>query len=214
VKLLNAFFLSLSVLTSSFVAANDMNTFSYFGAALQKSSFDEIQFQSIPETVFDDPQKYKESTVGIGFRLFTGVNFNEFIAIEAGLSQFAKADFAVTEKITNADKTAKTTTHHKGDFSTFALDIRAIGSYPLTDDIFIRAQLGAIGWDNKYASLNVAEDEVVNVIEAKDRGVSLLTGIGFGYGISKTIAVTLDFEKTEVADISVKTISLGFSFKL
>jgi len=62
--------------------------------------------------------------------------------------------------------------------------------------------------------LNVAEDEVVSVTEAKDRGVSLLTGIGFGYGISKTMAVTLDFEKTEVADIPVKTISLGFSFKL
>jgi len=54
----------------------------------------------------------------------------------------------------------------------------------------------------------------VSVTEAKDRGVSLLTGIGFGYGISKTMAVTLDFEKTEVADIPVKTISLGFSFKL
>jgi len=30
----------MSVLTSSLVAENDMNTFSYFDAALQKSSFD------------------------------------------------------------------------------------------------------------------------------------------------------------------------------
>jgi hypothetical protein len=202
------------MLTSSFVAANDMNVFSYFGFALQKNSFDNIQFQAIPEITFSDPQKYKQSTSGIGARLFAGVNFNEYIAVEAGLSQFAKPDFSVTEKVTNADKTTKTITHHKGDFSTLALDIRAIGSYPLTDDVFIRAQLGAIGWDNTYGSLNVAEDEVVKVIDTKDRGVSLLTGIGFGYGISKTMAVTLDFEKTEVAEIPVKTISIGFSFKL
>lgn len=202
------------VLTSSLASANDKNTFSYVGVALQKSNFDEIQFQSNLQAVFDDPKKYKESTSGIGVRIFTGFNFNEYIAVEAGLSQFAKPDFAVTEKIINADKTTKTTTHHKGNFSTLGIDIRAIGSYSLTDNVFIRAQLGAIGWDNKYASLNVAKDEVVTVTEAKDRGVSIITGFGLGYGISEKMAVTLDFEKTEIAEIPVKTIAIGFSFKL
>ena len=212
-KVINFFILSLLLLTSGFAEASN-NTFSYFGVALQKNSFDDIQFQPTPQITFDESWKYKESTSGMGARIFTGFNFNEYIALEAGLSQLAKPDFAVTEKITNADKTTKKTTHHKGDFRTLALDMRMIGSYSLTHDIFIRAQIGAVGWDNKYASLSQAEDDVVSVIEQKDRGVSMLTGIGFGYGISKTMAMTLDFETTEVADISVKTISLGFSFKL
>jgi len=203
----------MCVLTSNLVAASDKNTFSYFGVALQKSNFDEIQFKQ-NQTEINEPLKYKESTSGIGARIFTGFNFNEYIAVEAGLSQFAKPDFSVSEKVTNADKTTKTTTHNKGSFSTLGMDIRAIASYSITDDVFLRAQIGALGWDNKSESLASSENEAYTTIEAKDRGVSLLTGIGIGYGISKTMAVSLDFETTKVAEISIKTLSLGFSFKL
>jgi len=213
-KLLIGVILGVCSLISNLATANEKNSFSYFGVAIQKSSFDDIQFQSTPEVIIIEPIKYKESTSGVGARIFTGFNFNEFIGIEAGLSQFAKPNFTVTEKITNTDKTTSTKTHHKGDFSTLGVDIRAIGSYSLTDDVFIRAQVGAVGWDNKHASLNMAEDKKVSVIEVKDRGISLLTGLGIGYGLSKGMAITLDFERTEVAEVSVKTLSLGFSFKL
>ncbi|PAJ73578.1 hypothetical protein CJF42_15035 [Pseudoalteromonas sp. NBT06-2] len=210
--LINSIFLILATM-SCFALSNEQNTFSYYGIALQKSSFEDIQFKQ-NQTEFNEPLKYNKSTSGVGARIFTGFNFNEYIAAEAGLSQFAKPDFSVTEKITNADQITKITTHNKGDFSTLGLDIRAIASYSLTNDIFLRAQVGVLGWDNKSESLVSSENDTFTTIEAKDRGISLLTGLGIGYGINKKMAFTFDYESTEVADIPVKTLTLGFSFKL
>ncbi|MBE0365534.1 hypothetical protein PULV_b0126 [Pseudoalteromonas ulvae UL12] len=37
---------------------------------------------------------------------------------------------------------------------------------------------------------------------------SLLSGIGLGYGFNKTVAISLDLEKTEIADISTQSLGL------
>lgn len=102
----------------------------------------------------------------------------------------------------------KNKTVHSGDFETLAGDIRIVGTYPLSDSLFLKAHIGALAWDNEFSVLAQNNEELL-VQKTSDSGVSLLTGVGLGYGINKAVAVSLDFEKTEIADISTQ--SLGVS---
>lgn len=206
--------LSVCAVSSSFVFSNETNTFSYMGISVQNVNFENVNFTPSLDTNLQEPLKYQEDTSsGMGARIFIGQNFNEFIAIETGFSMLPKSDFKVIEDITKTDGTTEVKVHHKGEFSTLSLDFRAIGSYPITDNIFLRAQLGAYAFDNQFETLTQNVDGLL-IVNEKDRGVSLLSGIGFGYGFSKNIAMTLDLENTKVADISTKIISLGIMIRL
>jgi len=77
----------------------------------------------------------------------------------------------------------------------------------------MKAHIGAVFWKNESTYLrgdmsNLSSERV------SDKGVSLLSGIGIGYGISRSFAVFLDFEKTEIADIKTQNIGLSLLIRL
>jgi hypothetical protein len=188
--------------------ANDLNQFDYFGISIANHSYDAIDFSPQLDTDLLSPYVYKSTSSEIGGRGFIGHQFNQYLAIEAGITSFGNADFSVIEKSLDSEGKEKKTTLHKGSFSTLAGDLRIVATYPLSNNMFVKAQLGAVFWDNEFDTLS-GDSELQIVKSVGDSGTSMLAGVGLGYGFNKKVAMSLDFETTKIATITTQTIGLS-----
>lgn len=204
-------FLIVSVFSLNSYAKNH-NQFAYYGLSLQQQKFKSLDFK--PSVVDENlgEYKYKSSDSGFGARVLVGFQFNRFVAIEGGVSRFGVADFKVTEQSTDSKGKKTSTTKHKGEFETLAADLRLVGTLPINDKLFLKAQVGVVGWDNKMEQL-IYQGSALATQKIDDRGTSLVSGLGIGYGISKSMALTLDYEKTEIAEIKTDTLSVSLLFR-
>ncbi|MFT5756207.1 MAG: hypothetical protein ACI9LM_000919 [Alteromonadaceae bacterium] len=198
---------SLSFISLNAVA-NNANQFDYLGISFQNHSYDSLNFSPGIDTVGLAPLIYQTNSSAIGFRGFFGHQFNRYIAVEAGITSFGKANFSLVKKEKDSNGKLKDKTVHKGNFETLAGDIRIVGTYPISDSLFLKAHIGALAWNNELTVLAQSKEELV-VQKTSESGVSLLTGVGLGYGINKVVAVSLDFEKTEIANISSQNLGLS-----
>lgn len=203
---------SLSLISIN-AAASNKNEFDYFGISLQNNSYDSVDFNPGVDTAELIPLVYEKESSAIGFRGFFGHQFNRYIAVEAGVTSFGSASFSLIKKEEGADGKIKNKTVHSGDFETLAGDIRIVGTYPLSDSLFLKAHVGALAWDNEFSILAQNNEELL-VQKTSDSGVSLLTGVGLGYGINNVVAISLDFEKTEIADISTQSLGVSIFIRL
>lgn len=198
----------------SFVAdANDKNQFDYFGVSLQHNIYDDLDFAPQIDTDSLTPLIYHSSSSAKGFRGFYGRQFNRYLSVEAGVSSFGTADFSVIQKDIGADDKVTNAALHRGDFKTMGADIRAIGTYQLDESLFMKAHIGAVLWDNEISVL-ANENTALSVGRTSDSGVSLLIGIGLGYSFSQRVAVSLDFENTEISNINTKNLAFSIMYKL
>jgi hypothetical protein len=187
------------------VFAGDANKFDYFGIGFQNNSYDNLNFSPQLDTSTLTPLIYDEKTSSRGFRGFVGHQFNRYLAIESGVTSFGKASFSVTDKETDSDGKITTKIEQNGRFKTLAADVRIIGTYPLSDKLFLKAHIGALAWDNEFTFLT-GEATALTKQKNSDSGVSLLAGLGVGYGFNSKIAFSFDFEKTEIAELTTKNI--------
>ncbi len=188
--------------------ANNANQFDYLGIAFQNHSYDSLNFSPDIDTAGLDPLVYKTNSSATGFRGFIGHQFNRYVAVEAGVTSFGKANFSLIEQGKDPKGKSLDTTIHNGDFKTLAGDIRIIGTFPLSDSLFVKAHLGALAWDNELTILAQGAEDLL-VEKRSETGISLLTGLGLGYGFNKVLAVSLDFERTEIANISTQSLGLS-----
>ncbi len=197
----------LGVISFNAIAKN-ANQFNYIGINFQDNSYEDLNFTPEIDTAQLSPIKYNENSSKTGWRGFFGHQFNRYIAVEAGLTSFGKASFSITEELTDSSGKTTINTIQNGEFKTLAGDIRAVGTYPINNSLFVKAQIGVLAWDNEFTFL-VSDIEEFAVQKKSDKGVSLLTGIGIAYGFNDLVAISLDFEKTEIAKITTQ--SLGVS---
>jgi len=195
-------FISLNVI------AKNANQFNYIGINFQNNSYENLNFTPGIDTTQLSPIKYDENSSETGWRGFVGHQFNRYIAVEAGLTSFGKANFTITEEQTDSNGKITINTIQNGEFKTLAGDIRAVGTYPINNSLFVRAQIGVLAWDNEFTYL-VNDIEGLTAQKDSDKGVSLLTGVGIAYGFNDLVAISLDYEKTEIAKITTQ--SLGVS---
>ncbi|WOC27814.1 outer membrane beta-barrel protein [Pseudoalteromonas sp. N1230-9] len=191
--------------------ANSNNEFSYFGLALQNNNYDINFIPSIEQGSFA-PLNYSDEQSGKGFRGFYGYQFNQYFAVEVGLGLPGEANFNIYRDTVNNKNEPTKETVYEGDFKTLSFDTRIIATYPITGSFFLRAHAGAYVWDNDFSYLQESA-ESYSVVEKSDTGVSLLTGFGVGYGFNDNVAATIDYEKTDIADISTQTIVASLVFR-
>lgn len=189
------------------VTAGDINQFDYYGMGLQTNHYDGLDFAPEFDATKITPNKYKENS-SPGLRIFSGHQFNQYIGVEAGIGFYAKSKFSVKEKSTDANGKVTNKKIHQGSFKTTAGDVRVIGTYPVSDNMFLKAHVGALIWDNKF---NYLEGDITTQVlkTKKDSGTSLITGLGIGYGVNKKFAVSLDVEKTKIHKIPTRTVALS-----
>jgi hypothetical protein len=198
---------ALSFISINAVASN-ANKFDYLGVSYQNNSYDNLDFSPGIDTNELAPLIYTTNSSATGFRVFVGHQFNRFVAVEAGVTSFGEANFLLIEKQTDSDGNIQNNTIQQGDFETLAGDIRIIGTFPLSDRLFIKTHIGALVWDNEITTLAQNTEELL-LQKTGESGISLLTGIGLGYGFNKAVAISLDFEKTEIAQISSHSIGVS-----
>ena len=202
----------LSVISIDAVARN-ANQFDYVGISFQNHNYDDLNFSPGINTAALAPLIYKENSSATGYRGFVGHQFNRYIAVEAGVTSFGKAEFSVIEQTKNSKGKLENKTLHSGSLETLAGDIRLIGTYPLTNSLFIKAHIGALAWDNEFTHLTQSTEKLL-VEKKSDSGVSLLTGISLGYGFNDMVAISLDFETTEIAQISTQSLGLSILIRM
>lgn len=205
------FFIFSLWLSSTNVFAASANQFDYVGLAIQYNSYDNINFTPTIDTETLSPLLYKDSTGNVGYRAFVGYQFNRYFAIEGGVTSYGDADFKVKEENqSNGVTTYKTL--HKGSFSTLAGDIRLVGTYPISEKVFLKASVGAVAWDTDHQTL-IQDNNNLSVEKESDSGMTALMSAGIGYGFNRSSAVTFEVEKTEIKSINTHNISLSFMFR-
>ncbi len=206
-KLLCKTTIGVLIFISLNVIAKNANQFNYIGINFQNNSYENLNFTPGIDTTQLSPIKYDENSSETGWRGFVGHQFNRYIAVEAGLTSFGKASFTIAEEQTDSNGKITINTIQNGEFKTLAGDIRAVGTYPINNSLFLRAQIGVLAWDNEFTYL--VDTEGLTAQKDSDKGVSLLTGVGIAYGFNDLVAISLDYEKTEIAKITTQ--SLGVS---
>jgi len=191
------------------VLAGDINKFDYFGIGLANSSYDELVFSPQIDTAELTPLVYDDKSSAMGYRMFAGHQFNRYVAVEVGLASFGQVGFTVKELTTGTDDKVTKTTIEQGKFKTLSGDVRVVGTYSLSDSLFLKAHVGVIAWSNKFTFLTGKAGALTSE-ELSDKGVSLTTGVGVGYGFSKRIAMSFDAERTEIADIATQNLGVSF----
>lgn len=192
--------------------ANNKNQFNYIGINTQHNSYDNINFISDIDMTEHPSLRYDDTTSEMGYRGYLGHQFNRYIAVEAGIVSFGEANFNISEETVSTDGKTTTSVKYSGAFKTFAGDIRAIGTYPINDNLYVKAQVGILAWDNEFSFLTTKDGELVLEKDSKT-GTSLITGVGVAYGFNDVIAIALDYEATEIADITTKNIGLSLLFR-
>lgn len=207
-KLLSTTVIGLLASLSFNATALSTNQFSYVGLSMQDNRYNDLNFAPNIDTTQLSPLNYNDKTSETGWRGFVGHQFNRYIGVEVGLTTFGKASFSVTEEVTDENNKTTINNVYNGEFKTFAGDIRVVGTYPINDSFFLKAQIGALAWDNEFSYL-VQDPNGLTVQKNSDTGVSLLTGLGIAYGFNDLVAISLDIERTEIAKITTDNIGMS-----
>lgn len=206
--------LLITIATSSFSAfANSHNTFDYMGLSVQNDIYTDLNFAPSLESGDISPLALKANTTAKGARGFIGHHFNRFLALEAGVTSYGTANFSVTDPNAETSSKVKKKVLYKGEFKTLASDIRIIGTYSLTEKLFVKTHLGALVWNNELTNLAKNQDGLFLQNKTKT-GASVLAGFGIGYGFSNKLAMGLDFETTNINDVTTRSIRLSLSTRL
>lgn len=207
--LLLVFLLCLSLDTK----ASSRDQFDYLAVSINKPTYNDLDFS--PSLGAEDLAPLKEDVEkeSYGFRLFYGYQFNRFLAVEGGLDYYGKSDFSLYTEQTDSENVVTKTNVHTGSFSSVGTDVRLVGTYPITNNFYVKASVGALAWysDHEYIS---KENNSFIANEESESGVSVVTGLSLAYGIRKFAAVSLDYEKTEIRDIDTSNIGISFTFRL
>lgn len=193
--------------------SNTRDQFDYFAVSLNKPSYDQLDFTPNLEATDLEPLKEEVEKEKFGTRLFYGYQFNRFFAVEAGFNYFGKSSFKLYTETTSAQNVVTKKTQHKGSFSSLGADVRLIGTLPLTNNLYLKGSVGALAWSSDKEFITKGTDEFV-INEESESGVSMVSGLSLAYGIRKSVAVSLDYEKTEIAGIDTSNIGLSVTFRL
>jgi hypothetical protein len=178
-------------LLSNHAQAELSGDFLYYGAALQLQSFADLPA----------PDHTAASSTGLGYRVFAGYQLNSWLGVELGGQKLANAEYRPVNPI-NSGRVVESTG--------LALDTKLIASYSLNEQWFARAQAGVLLWRNEKTDRTVTPSSTVTV---KDSGNSLVYGVGLGYSFDRELAVSLDVEKSAVAEQDYRALRLSMMWK-
>ncbi len=212
-KLLSKLLVASMLFVVANVDASHRDEFDYIALSINKASFEEFDFT--PDLDFSSIDSFGE-TIGsskLAGRLFYGYQFNQFLALEAGFDYFSGKDFSVFEETSAANNSKVKTNIYTGGFKAFGGDLRVVGTYPVTNNFYIKTNVGALAWSSEVDTVSREVNGLVATTN-EENGISLIAGLGLAYGIEKLVAISLDVETTEIADIRITNLGVSFTFRI
>lgn len=183
------------------------NAFFYAGASVQQQNVKLPNFSpnsEIERFVNNDYQTFSEGTP---YRIFTGYQYNDYVAFEAGFTDYLTRGFTLksNDLAGRVDLT--------GTSESISVDLKALLTVPLSNRFTAKASLGMAAWNNDTQVLG-GGNQTPELIEQSESGVSLSMGLGLSYAISKNVAVIIDVEKRSINSSGVDSVGIGFAFNL
>jgi len=147
-------------------SANNRNQFDYFGFTASLPSYD-LDFT--PSTTAEElsPLKEQVGSEKVGARLFYGYQFNRYLAAEAGVNYNGKNSFSLYSENTNEQDVVVKTTVHSGSFTSYGGDVRIVGTYPITNNFYLKASLGALAWSSELDTVT-KENVTIFAVDTSD----------------------------------------------
>lgn len=212
-KFISTIFALLALLTIATAAASSRDKFDYIALSVHKGSVKDFDFS--PTLDFSTIESFGEKAESskLSGRLFYGHQFNQYLALEAGLNRFLAKDYTVFEQTLGANNALVTKNIYTGGFSAFGGDLRVVGTYPVTNNFYLKTNVGALAWRSEIDRVSRQNTGLV-ATKNEESGVALIAGLGLAYGIEKTVAISLDVETTEVSDIRVTNFGLSLTFRI
>lgn len=202
----------LLIIAFSFLLATSFqtqatNAFFYVGASAQQQKVKVPTFTTnieLEKYVNNDYQTFSEGTP---FRLYGGYQYNDFVAFEAGYTDYLTRGYTLksNDLIGRVDL--------RGTSESFSVDFKTLLTVPLSNRFTAKASLGMAVWNNDIQALG-GQTQVPEIVEQSDNGVSLLMGVGMSYAINKNLALVFDWEKRSINSSSVDSIGIGFAYNL
>lgn len=212
-KYTSCLFVVFFVCFSAFSKASNRDQFDYLSISVNKPSYDDLNFTPNLDQAALSPYLQSMDSEKLGFRLFYGYQFNRFLAVETGFDYFGANDFSLYQEVAGANNTVTRKNLLSGSFKSLGADVRAVATYPVTNNFYLKANIGALAWRSEQDIVSKTGEEF-SLTDNSESGVSLVTGIGMAYGYRKFVAISLDIERTEIADITATNIGLSFTFRI
>lgn len=212
-KLIFTVFVTLLIFVVTSADANYRDDFDYIAVSVNKASFDDFDFS--PNVDFAAIGSFGETVDSskLGGRIFYGYQFNPYLALETGFDYFSSKDFSVFEETAGENNTTVKKNIFSGGFVAYGGDLRVVGTYPVTNNFYLKTNLGALAWHSEIDTVSQEGTSLVATTK-EENGVSLIAGFGLVYGIRKTLAVSLDVETTEISDVRLTNFGVSFTFRI
>lgn len=205
-KLLKTAFVSSLLVVSQSAYSAGINQFLYFGLGTTNNQYQDLNFSPDIDTTQIAPLEYKDTDSASGLKLLAGYQFNQYVAIESGFTWYGSGSYKLISETADEQGVRSVSTKLTGNFETFSVDIKAVGTIPVSENFFLKGSLGGTYWDNDYTFLSGS----VGNYESKskqDSGVSPAVAVGVGYGFNHHSALTLEYETTEIASVTTNSIA-------
>lgn len=188
-------------------------SFEYIGLTAQYHKYKDLDFA--PDVVDKDFQNYdySDEDSGNAMRFLYGRQLTPYFAIESGINFYSNPSFTITNTTISEFGEESVSTLLSGSFKSFGVDLKAVGTFAITNAHFVRAHAGAIFWDNEFSYVEGPITDPQSASDSKT-GVDPIFGVGYGYSISRNMALFLDVESTVIQDVEIQSTSLSLVLKL
>ena len=187
--------------------------FGYVAFTVSSTTYKDLNFAPELSSTGLAPYKQEVASPKISYRAFYGHQFNPYLAVEAGVNVFGQNDYVLFSETTNRQGKQTKNTLAAGEFSAMGGDIRVVATYPVSNNFYFKATLGALAWDSDKHQLREQGSNYI-LSNTSDTGVSPVASLGMSYGFRRIMALSLDIEQTEVFDVKVRNIGLTATFRL
>lgn len=182
----------------------------YFGFGSGQSigrSWDAGRFASALASAGVTATQTVSESEDFAFKVFSGFQFNKYLALETGYSQFNNftASGAITAPVTQVSA--------RQNEKNNAWILAAVGTLPLTKDISIFGKLGANNWKrstNTFIRNNFGDTVRTSTLE---RGYDPYYGVGVSYALMENLDLRGEYERYDLDGSKVDFISAGMAVR-
>ncbi len=198
-------------LYSSVAMSKSRNEFDYWGVSISDTSYSNLNVTPDLDEDVLLPLNENINSASVSLRGYYGYQFNRYLAAEAGLNYFGKNEFSFYSE-SESNGVITQTTEFSGEFKALGADFKLIATYPITNSFYLKASVGALYWDSKKDIL-VRNEENFVLDNVSESGTSVTTGFGVAYAFGRAMSLSLDVEKSEIADADITTTGISFTFR-
>jgi OmpA-OmpF porin, OOP family len=172
------------VATAAFAAApENPGTGVYVSGAVGQSQYD---LKGPNTSGFNIDKRNTSGGVGVGY------NITKNVGVEVGYADFGKAKV-----------TSQLSPNVNGDARAKATHVSAIGTAPLSPELFLYGRLGVARTDREAGLAGVG---------AGDKKTEAIYGVGGGYNFTKNLAGTIEWQKLDNTDVQALNAGVRVSF--